>query len=74
MNVKLTDEEIEKVISVTADACHTVLQERYVIVVLFGDQDQVCVVIILGLLCLVLMIGWMTLCPFQKYSSHKGHV
>ena len=28
VNVKLTDEEIEKVISVTADACHTVLQER----------------------------------------------
>ena len=29
MNVNLTTEEIEKVIKVTGDACHTVLQERY---------------------------------------------
>ena len=29
VNVKLSDEETEKAIKVTADACHTVLHERY---------------------------------------------
>ena len=28
VNVKLSDEETEKAIKVTADACHTVLHER----------------------------------------------